>query len=431
MSILIQNVDLLTQDERRQRITADIYIEDDIICDISKNHLSVEAEYVIDGAKKVAIPGLINTHTHIPMTLLRGYGDDMVLQEWLEKRIWPVEAKLTKETVVPAVKLAFLEMIASGTTTFLDMYFFEDIIGKLVSEVGIRGALGFAFIDHGTPEYSFEALFPACHRFVRKYRDNEYVTPVLAPHGVYTCGPETLAKVKDISDTYDLLMHIHCSETRDEVYSVEQRYGRRPVAQLVETGVLTDRMILAHCCWITKQEIQDIAKAHASVSHCPVSNMKIATGGYAPVPEMLDAGVTVSLGTDGAASNNTLDMFDTMKFTALLHKQHRWDPKVLPAQTVFDLATRNAASALHMQDKIGSLEIGKKADVVLLDFHTPHLTPCHDPVSHLVYAANGSDVCTTIINGRPLMIDRVFQGLDEAKILSDAADAAKTLTNES
>lgn len=430
MSILIRNTTIVTQDENRKLIYGDIYIEDDIICDISDHRLSVEADYVIDGTHKVALPGLINTHTHVPMTLLRGYGDDMGLQEWLEQCIWPVEAKLSKETVTIATKLAFLEMISSGTSTFLDMYFFEDTIGDVALQMGIRGMLGFAFIDHGTPEYSYDELFPACHQFMRKFQNNEYITPLLAPHGVYTCGPETLAQVKDIAHMYDSLIHIHCSETRDEVYSVEKIYGRRPVAQLIEAGLLSDHMLLAHCGWITKQEIKDIANAHASVSHCPVSNMKIATGGFAPVPEMLEHGISVSLGTDGAASNNTLDMFETMKFTALLHKQHRWDPKILPAQTVLDMTTINAARSLHKQDSLGSIEIGKKADIILVDFHVPHLTPCHDTISHLVYATNGSDVCTTIINGRPLYLDHVFLDYDSEKILSDASIAAKTLTKK-
>lgn len=430
MSILIRNVYLITQDERRQRFFGDIYIEDDEIREISKQPLAIEADYVIDGSNKLAIPGLINTHTHVPMTLLRGYGDDMVLQEWLEKCIWPVEAKLTKTTVKAATSLAFLEMIASGTTTFLDMYFFEDVIADVASKMGVRAALGFAFIDQGTPEYRYDELFSACHRFAQAWKNNTLVTPVLAPHGVYTCSPETLYKVRDIAERHRLLIHTHCSETRDEVYTVEQTYGKRPVAQLIDTGVLTDKMILAHCGWITKQEIRDIAQANASVSHCPVSNMKIATGGFAPVPEMLDAHIAVSLGTDGAASNNTLDMFDTMKMCALVHKQHRWDPKILPAQTVLDMATTHAAQTLHMEETIGSLEEGKKADIALIDLHTPHLTPCHDPMSQLIYAVKGSDVCTTIINGTLLMDNKTFLTVDMATILSEASEAAKTLTNK-
>jgi 5-methylthioadenosine/S-adenosylhomocysteine deaminase len=429
MSILIKNVHILTQDESRRRFFGDIYIEDDIISEISQQALSLEADCVIDGSKKLAIPGLINTHTHVPMTLFRGYGDDMVLSEWLEKRIWPVEAKLTKKAVEVATQLAFLEMISSGTTTCMDMYFFEDTIGSYASKMGMRAALGFAFIDHGTPEYSYEDLFPACHRFISHWKDHTLVTPVLAPHGVYTCGPETLDKIHDIATHHHLLIHTHCSETRDEVYSVERTYGCRPVAQLEKHGLLTDHMILAHCGWITKQEIADISAAGSSVSHCPVSNMKIATGGYAPVPEMLDAKIDVSLGTDGAASNNTLDMFETMKFCALLHKQHRWDPKILPAQQVFDMATVHASRCLHMQDRIGSLEEGKKADIALIDLQTPHLTPCYDPVSHIVYATKGSDVCTTIINGALVMHDRTFPSFHMQNILSEASEMAKVLTN--
>jgi 5-methylthioadenosine/S-adenosylhomocysteine deaminase len=252
---------------------------------------------------------------------------------------------------------------------------------------------------------------------------------VVAPHGTYTCGPETLQKSLELSSTYNVLLHIHCSETREEVYDIQTRYGLRPVGHLKKYGLLCKNMVLTHCGWITKNEIMDIKKGGASVSHCPVSNMKIATGGYAPIPEFLDAGVPVGLGTDGAASNNTLDMFDTMKFCTLIHKQHRWDPQVLPAQTVFDLATIGGARCLQMEDRIGSLEEGKKADIIMVDVRKPHLTPHHDHISNLVYAARGSDVVTTIVNGKPVMINRGFLTLDYEATLTDAETCAQELTS--
>jgi 5-methylthioadenosine/S-adenosylhomocysteine deaminase len=266
-------------------------------------------------------------------------------------------------------------------------------------------------------------------RFVKKWKDHELVRPAVAPHGVYTCGPETLQSSLEISKKYDVPLNIHCSETREEVYDAEKRYGLRPVGVLKKYGLLCKNMVLTHCGWITKNEILDIKKGGSKVSHCPVSNMKIATGGYAPIPELLDANVTVGLGTDGAASNNTLDMFDTMKFTALIHKQHRWDPSILPAQTVLDLATLGGAQCLGIDDITGSIEEGKKADVAIIDLNKPHLTPKHDYVSHLVYAAKGNDVSTTIVNGKILMLENKFLTLDYKKTLEDAEKYGQGLTS--
>jgi len=308
------------------------------------------------------------------------------------------------------------------------MYFFEDTIGKVSENVGMRAFLGFAMIDSGTPEYSADKLISECERFVKKWKDHEIIKPVVAPHGTYTCGPENLQKSFDIADKYNVLLHIHCSETREEVYDIQKRYGLRPIGQLKKYGLLCEKMVLAHCGWITKNEILDIKKGGAKVSHCPVSNMKTATGGYAPIPELLDSDVTVGLGTDGAASNNTLDMFDTIKFCALIHKQHRWDPRILPAQTVVNLATLSGARCLGLEEEIGSIEEGKKADLIMLDLDKPHLTPQHDLVSHLAYAARGSDVSTTIVNGKPLMLENEFLTLDYNNILEDAEKCAKELT---
>lgn len=428
MSILIKNAIILTQNKKREQLHGDIYIEDQEIIEVSKKSISTEADYKIDGRKKLVLPGFINTHTHIPMTLLRGYGDDMILKKWLEERIWPVEAKLDSKSVEIGTKLGLLEMIATGTTTFLDMYFFEDTIGEVSENVGMRAFLGFAMIDSGTPEYPADKLISECERFVKKWKDHEIIKPVVAPHGTYTCGPENLQKSLEIADKYNVLLHIHCSETREEVYDIQKRYGLRPIGQLKKYGLLCEKMVLAHCGWITKNEILDIKKGGAKVSHCPVSNMKTATGGYAPIPELLDSDVTVGLGTDGAASNNTLDMFDTIKFCALIHKQHRWDPRILPAQTVFNLATLSGARCLGLEEEVGSIEEGKKADLITLDLDKPHLTPQHDLVSHLTYAARGSDVSTTIVNGKPLMLENEFLTLDYNSILEDAEKCAKELT---
>jgi 5-methylthioadenosine/S-adenosylhomocysteine deaminase len=425
MSILIKDSILITQDKKRRQIKGNILIEEDEIVEITDKPISTETEFKIEG--KLVIPGLINTHTHLPMSLLRGYGDDLILKKWLEERIWPVESKLDSKSVEIGAELGLLEMIASGTTSFLDMYFFEDTIAKVTQKSGIRGFLGFALIDFGTPEYKKEELIPRCESFVKRWRGKELIYPVIAPHATYTCGPETLQKSLEISDRYNVLMHIHCSETREEIYDVKKEYGRRPIHQLKELGLLCDKMVLAHCGWITKNEVIDIKKGGAKVSHCPVSNMKIATGGFTPVPELIDADVAIGLGTDGCASNNVLDMFSTMKFCALVHKHHRWDPTILPAQTVLDFATIEGARCLKMERYIGSIEKGKKADLILLDLKKPHLTPHHNFVSHLVYAANGSDVYATIANGKVLMLDREFLTLNYEEILNKAESKAKEL----
>ncbi|HUT00686.1 MAG TPA: amidohydrolase [Candidatus Thermoplasmatota archaeon] len=429
MSILIKKSTILTQNESRQQIHGDVYIEDQVIVECSKKPLSLEADYKIDGTNKLVLPGLINTHTHIPMTLFRGYGDDMVLKDWLAQRIWPIEAKLDKKSIENGTELGLLEMIASGTTAYLDMYFFEETIAKVTEKVGMRGFLGFALIDFDTPEYDASELIPQCEQFVKRWKGNTLISPVIAPHSTYSCNPETLQKSLEVATRQQVPIHTHCSETRDEVYDVEKRYGVRPVEQLKKTGLLQKGTILAHCGWITKNEIYDMKNAGVTVSYCPVSNMKIATGSYAPIPELLDAHVPVGLGTDGAASNNTLDMFETMKFCALVHKNHRWDPTVLPAKTVVDLATIGGATCLGVQQTLGSLEEGKTADLIMIDMKKPHCTPLYDPISQLVYAVRGTDVCTTIVNGKPLMLEKEFLTINLEKTLERASKNALELTS--
>ena len=430
MSILIRDISIvLTQNSKREKLkNSCIYIEDNLISEISEKPVSTEAKYVINARGMIVLPGLINLHTHVPMTLLRGYGDDMILEDWLNNRIWPVEAKLDKESISAGTKLGLLEMIRSGTTCFLDMYFFEDVIAGVTKEAGLRAFLGFSLLDFGTPEYRYEDLFPACENFLKKWKNSDLIKPVVAPHATYTCSAETLQKSLDLAEKFDVLLHTHCSETRNEIYSVMEKTGLRPVDVLKKHGLLCERTILAHCGWITKNEVLEISRAGAKVAHCPVSNMKLATGGFAPLPEMLKENVAVGLGTDGAASNNTLDMFETMKFTALLHKHHRWDPCVLPAQTVLDLATISGARCLGIDDKIGSIEEGKTADIILVNLRKPWLTPVHDPVSLLVYSARCSDVYATIVDGKILMLDNTFYTIDYNSTLREAQMQAYNLT---
>lgn len=423
MSILVRDAVILTQNEQRTIERGDVYIEDHIIAEISPR-VATEAEYVITG-EKLVMPGLVNTHTHLPMVLMRGYGDNLPLERWLQERIWPVESQLTEQLVRAGTKLALLEMVAGGTTCLADMYFFEDAIAEVCSRMGIRSFPGFSIIDVDTAEMGSDEMLPACERFIRKWQGSDLITPVVAPHSAYSCSPERLQASAQLAQRYEVPLHTHCSETRQEVYDVQERYGRRPLAQLMEHGMLTKRTMLAHCGWITKQEVRDIAAAGAAVSHNPVSNMKLGTGGFTPLPELFDAGAALTLGTDGAASNNRLSMLETMKYAALIHKQHRWDAAVVPAQQVLDMATCRAARWLGID---GSIEEGNTADVTILNLNLPSMTPLHDPVSQVVYAAGDNAVSSTIIDGQPVMLEREFVYADGGQILAEAQDAAGALT---
>jgi len=424
MSIIIKNSKIVTQDKKRRIIHGDIYIEDGKIVEIGK--INVEADFKIEG--RIVMPGLINMHTHLPMVLFRGYGDDLLLEEWLQKKIWPAEAKLKKKHIIAGTKLALIEMFATGTTACNDMYFFEDAIAEVCRKLGMRCYAGFSLIDFDTPEMKKEMLVPYCESFLKKWMNDELITPVVAPHSTYACGPETLEKARDLQEKYDSFVHIHCSETRAEVYDVARKYGRRPLAQIASYGLLNDKSILAHCGWITKGEVKEIAKAHSAVVHNPVSNMKLATGGYTPLPELFQSGASVMLGTDGAASNNKLDMFETMKFAALIHKHHRWDATVVKAQEVLDMATINAARFLGING--GSIEVGKIADIITLDARAVNLIPSHNIVSHIVYASNAYNVRDVIINGNMIMYDGKFVNIDYDSIIDEAEKAKEDLFGE-
>jgi len=424
MSILIKNSKIVTQDEKRRILHGDVYIEDGRIVEIGK--IGIEADFKI--RNRIIMPGLINMHTHVPMVLLRGYGDDLLLEEWLQTKIWPIEAKLKEWHIAAGTKLGLLEMVATGTTTCSDMYFFENVIAREAKKFGMRCYAGFSLIDFDTPEMKREKLVPCCDEFLKKWKDDELITPVVAPHSTYSCSPETLQKARELQQKYNAFVHIHCSETRSEVYNVLKKYGRRPLEQIAAHGLLNEKTMLAHCGWITKGEVRDIARAGAAVIHNPVSNMKLATGGYTPLPELFEANAVVALGTDGAASNNKLDMFETMKFAALIHKHHRWDATIVKAQEVLDMATINAAKFLGLN--AGSIEEGKIADIITLDAKAVNLIPKHNIVSHIVYAANGFNVRDVIINGKMIMHDGRFVSVDYDAIIDEAEKAKEDLMGE-
>jgi 5-methylthioadenosine/S-adenosylhomocysteine deaminase len=428
--ILIKNIALVTQNHKRQIIREGaLVIENDLIKDLGRTK-NIEKKYspwvkkVIDGQGKVALPGLINAHGHLAMTLLRGYADDLPLEKWWADCVYPIESKFTRREVFCGSLLAMAEMIESGTTCFADFYYYSDEVGRAAQEIGIRGTLGCAVLDLPTFEFknTAEALGIA-QLVIKKFKNNSLLAVFLAPHMFQTTGLITYKKSKELAKEYDLVLSTHTAETKQEIDYCLKKYGRRPIEILDKGGILDKNTLLAHCCWLTKREIKILAKSGASVVHCPVSNMKLASG-IMPLKELLAAGVNVSLGTDSACSNNNLDMFEEIKTAALLHKVRQLDPTVADAQTILDMATINGAQALGLRDKIGSLEPGKKADVILVDFEKPHLIPCHNIVSHLVYSTKGSDVETVIINGKIVMEKRKIKGLDKKELFQQVSKLA-------
>lgn len=390
----------------------------------------------IDAKGQVVLPGLINTHTHAPMVLYRGLADDLALMDWLQKYIFPAEAKtVTPEFVRIGTRLAALEMIQSGTTAYADMYYFEEEIAKATRDAGLRAVLGqtiiqFPVADAKTPGDGLRRGVA----FLKQFAGDDLITPALAPHAMYTLDTAMLRAIKAAADREKAPLIIHLAETRDEVAIARKQHKATPVQYLERIGFwgpasasgsggASPRTLAAHAVHVTPADIRILARRGIGVSHNPESNMKLASG-TAPVPAMRTARVPVGLGTDGAASNNDLDMFEAMRQAAFLHKLQSGDPRVLPARTVLEMATIEGARALGLDTAIGSLEAGKRADLIIVSMASARQTPLYDPISHLVYATRGDDVQATIVNGRVLMRDRKVLTLDERAVLADAGRQA-------
>jgi 5-methylthioadenosine/S-adenosylhomocysteine deaminase len=384
------------------------------------------ATQTIDARDQIVLPGLINTHTHAPMVMFRGLADDLALMDWLQKYIFPAEAKtVSPEFVRTGTRLAALEMIQSGTTTFADMYYFEEEIAKATREAGLRGVLGqtiiqFPVADAKTPA---ESLTRA-ERFIQAFKDDSLIVPAVAPHAMYTLDRASLLASAELGRKYSVPILIHLAETQDEVKTAREQYKNTPAGYLESIGFWGPRTLAAHGVWVTDDDIAILKRRNVGVSHNPESNMKLASG-MAPVMKYMAAGVALSLGTDGAASNNDLDMFEAMRQASFLAKLASGDPTAVPAQVALDLATIGGAQALGMEKVIGSLEPGKRADLITVSMSAARQTPMYDAVSHLVYVTRGDDVRNTVVNGKVLMRDRRLSTLAEAEVLAQAKTLAQ------
>jgi 5-methylthioadenosine/S-adenosylhomocysteine deaminase len=386
---------------------------------VTKN---LKAKQTIDAKGKVVIPGLINTHTHIPMTLFRGIADDLDLQEWLTKYIFPAEAKNVDEQFVRAgTRLGLAEFIKGGTTTFCDMYYFEDAIADETFKAGMRGVLGETLIDFPAPDNkTFDEAVTYTENFIKKWNGNPLIIPAVAPHAPYTVSEEHLKKTREMSDRLNVPLVTHLAEAESEIEFIQQKHaGIRPIEFVEKIGFLSDKTIAAHVIQANEKELEILKRRGVGIAHNPQSNMKLAAG-VAPVPMMLEKDLRVGLGTDGAASNNDLSLWEEMDTAAKLHKSFTGNPQTVTAEQVFMMATVGGARALHLENMIGSLESGKLADIVIVDFDSLHQTPYYNIYSSLVYSTKAGDVSTVIVNGKVLMRDKRLLTLNESAIKKDA-----------
>lgn len=364
-----------------------------------------QADNVIDKTGHILMPGLINTHTHSAMVYMRGIADDLPLKTWLEEHIWPTEKKwLSPQFVYDGTKLACLEMLLSGTTTFADLYFFCDEVAKASVDMGLRSVVAYNIFDFPSAvANTSDEYFKITEDFISNWQNHELITPTVGPHSPYTCSTETLKRSQKLAEKYDSILVTHIAETKWEKDHILATYGMTPVKYLNNIGLLDYKTLGAHCVWVDDEEIDILAKKQVGVSHCIDSNLKLASG-FAPIVKMLNSNVCVSFGTDGVAgSNNDLDLLQEISMAAKLHKTLANDPTVLNAKTAVTMATRGGAKALRMEDKIGQLSVDFLADIIAIDTSKPHMNPCYDIYSQIVYATKSSDVNMVMVNGKMLL----------------------------
>lgn len=426
-TILIKNAFILDPNNFEDKKQS-LLIKDDLIAEIADEIDESNIDKVIDAEGKILLPGLVNTHTHLSMTLFRGLADDLSLDSWLNDHIWPMEANLNGDYCYIGALLGAVELIKSGTTTFSDMYFYMEDVARAVEDAGIRAVLSYGMIDFGIEEKREAeikenmALFNACNGMA-----DGRIKVFFGPHSPYTASEELLVKVRELADEYGIGIHIHVGETQKEINDSLDERGLRPFEYLEKIGFLGPDVVAAHCVWLSDNEIEIIKKHGVKVSHNPCSNMKLASG-IAPVSKLIENGICVSIGTDGASSNNNLDLIEELKTASLLQKVSTLDPKVLDSEESIRMATIKGAEALGLDDEIGTIEVGKKADIILIDTAAANMTPDSSSLSsNVVYSANGSNVDTTICNGKILMENKKLTTLDEEEIYAKARQAIKEL----
>lgn len=420
--LVIKNVNYLKPSGEVE--VANIFIDGDKISKITSGG-EVQAQNVIDGRGKFAVPGFINAHTHASMTLLRSYADDLALMEWLNNHIWPIENKMNRKDIRVGAELAAVEMIKGGTTTFVDMYGPNmEEVAKVVETSGLRGVLcrGIIGIFDGDEKLATNVeLYKNWHG-----KADGRIKVMFGPHAIYTCPPDFLKKIYNEAAKVGAEIHMHMNETLDEINECMKNYGKRPFEVVAETGLLDFGMLAAHCVHLSENEIEIMAAKKVRVAHNPSSNMKLASG-ICPVPKLLEKKIVVGLGTDGASSNNNLDMLEEIKLAALLHKVDTLNPLAIPALEALKMGTEYGAAAVGIEN-IGKIEVGYKADITLFDMNSAEWLPCYNPISLLVYSANSSSADTVIVDGKILMEKRELKTLDEEKIFAEFKSCAKKLT---
>ncbi|HEY2494492.1 MAG TPA: amidohydrolase [Paenibacillus sp.] len=424
MRTLIKEVMIVTMNGEAPFI-GDILMDGENIADI-QFEINTPSEEVIQGMGMVAMPGMINAHQHTPMSLLRGFSDDLKLMDWLEKKMLPAEARMTPEDIYWGAKLSMAEMIKSGTTAFADMYIHMNEIALAVEEVGLRASLtrGLVFVEDDRGKRMTEAL-DLIDRWSGKADGR--ITTMLGPHSPYMCPPEPLKEVIRLAEKKNIPIHIHLAETKEEVIKIRDKYNKTPAEYLYDVGLFEkSHVLLAHSVHLNRRDIAFIKGMRGGVSHNPVSNLKLGCG-ISPILDMIEQGITVGLGTDGAGSATTVDMFEEIKAASWLQKLDYGDPTSLPASQVLRMATQESAKLLNLDEEVGTLEVGKKADIILIDMKKPHLQPIHNVESLLAYSVNGADVDTTIVNGKVLMKDRQLLTIDEGELLSQVSIRSKRI----
>lgn len=426
MITVIRDVWIVTQDSRRRVVRGDVVVEGARIVSAGPRYTG-QADVELGRPGDIVIPGLINTHTHVSMSVMKGVVDDLLFPDFLD-RVFKIDSDRTDRDLDIGTKLGCMEMMLGGTTTFVDLYYSEDVIARAVKEAGIRGVLCWCVLDQECTTQTGNPL-KNCKGFYDSFKDESKIIPGVGLQGVYVCNEETCIGAKEFSDKVGAPLTFHLSETIGEVNEHKRKTGRRPAEWLCDIGVMGGNSIAAHSAWLTMSEVRRMAEAGASAACCPVSNMKLATGGVAPVPEFEKYGVNTSIGTDGNTTNNSLDMLSEMKTLGLLQKSSRWDPRVTPAQSLLDYATVGGAKAIGMQDSLGSIEAGKLADLVILDGRAPNLRPLlqDNIVANLVYSASAANVKTVMCQGDVVVLDRQVQTLDAEDVIDASEDVWESL----